>query len=77
MAPIAPGAAHVEDLHDAGAHTRLADNPGDRVGQVVHLAGAVRVQREFPLEDHAVRLARMPDMAHWCGTSGQRTGRAR
>ena len=36
-------AAHVEDLHDAGAHTRLADNPGDRVGQVVHLAGAMRV----------------------------------
>ena len=38
------GAAHVEDLHDASAHTRLADNSGDPVGQVVHLTGGLRVQ---------------------------------
>ena len=25
-------AAHVEDLHDAGVYTRLADNSGDCVG---------------------------------------------
>ena len=36
-------AAHVEDLHDAGVHTQLADNPVDRVGQVVRLAAGVRV----------------------------------
>ena len=44
------GAGHVEDLHDAGAQTRLADNSGDRIGQVVHLAAALRVQRQFALE---------------------------
>ena len=48
------GATRVEDLHDACAYTRLADNASDRVGQVLHLAAAVRVQRQFSLEDHAV-----------------------
>jgi hypothetical protein len=55
------GAAHVEDLHDAGAHPRLADNAGHRIGQVVHLAGAVRVERQFPLEDHVVIIIQLLD----------------
>ena len=58
--PWGSGAAHVEDLHDAGAHARLAHNAGDRIGQVVHFAGAVRVQRQFTLEDHMVII----DPAH-------------
>ena len=60
------GAAHVKDLHDASGYTRLPDNSGDLVGQVVHLAGAVGVQREFPLEDHGISLARMLDWEDCC-----------
>lgn len=57
------GAAHVEDLDDARAHTRLADNSGDRAGQVVHLTATGGVQRQFLLKNHANIIVRRPDDA--------------
>ena len=39
----------------------------DLIGQVVHLAAAVRVKRQFPLEDHTVIIIRQPDRGELFG----------
>ena len=63
MAPIAAVLPTLKICTMPVCTPELADNSGDRVGQVVHLAAAVRVQRQFPLEEHAIIIVRLLDFA--------------